>query len=65
MVKNYIERAEIHKQTVIEFYPEAGQAAEYRALAKAIDENKMFVIPKPMAQDRLEAILMEHGLMDI
>jgi len=25
----------------------------------------MFVVPRPMAQDRLEEILMEHGLMDI
>jgi len=25
----------------------------------------MFVIPKPLKQDRLEEILMEHGLMDI
>ena len=43
---NMVQRAEIHKQTVIEFDPEAGQAQEYRQLAKAIDENKMFVIPK-------------------
>lgn len=62
---NMVQRAEIHKQTVIEFDPEAGQAEEYRKLARAIDENKMFVIPKPMAQERLEEILMEHGLMDI
>ena len=62
---NMVQRAEIHKQTVIEFDSEAGQAQEYRNLAKAIDDNKMFVIPKPMAQERLEEILMEHGLMDI
>lgn len=62
---NMVQRAEIHKKTVIEFDPEAAQADEYRALAKAIDENKMFVIPKPMTQDRLEEILMEYGLMDI
>lgn len=62
---NMVQRAEIHKQTVIEFDSEANQADEYRALAKAIDENKMFVIPKPMSQDRLEEILMEYGLMDI
>jgi len=62
---NMVQRAEIHKQTVIEFDPEAHQADEYRALAKAIDENKMFVIPKPMTQERLEEILMEYGLMDI
>lgn len=62
---NMVQRAEIHKKTVIEFDPEAEQADEYRALAKAIDNNKMFVIPKPMSQERLEEILMEYGLMDI
>ncbi len=62
---NMVQRAEIHKQTVIEFDPEQGQAQEYRNLAKAIDDNKMFVIPKPMAQERLEEILMEFGLADI
>ncbi|QAA33631.1 MULTISPECIES: nitrogenase iron protein [Clostridium] len=62
---NMVQRAEIHKQTVIQYEPEAEQADEYRALAKAIDGNKMFVIPKPMTQDRLEEILMEYGLMDI
>lgn len=62
---NMVQRAEIHKQTVIEFAPEENQAQEYRNLAEAIDNNKMFVIPKPMKQDRLEEILMAHGLMDI
>lgn len=62
---NMVQRAEIHKQTVIEFAPDANQADEYRALAKAIENNKMFVIPKPMSQERLEEILMEYGLMDI
>ncbi|KOA21205.1 nitrogenase iron protein 1 [Clostridium homopropionicum DSM 5847] len=62
---NQVQRAEIHKKTVIDFSPEAEQADEYRALAKKIEENKMFVIPKPMTQDRLEEILMAHGLMDI
>ncbi|MFL0198262.1 nitrogenase iron protein [Clostridium sp. WILCCON 0269] len=59
-----VQRAEINKQTVIQFSPEVEQADEYRALAKAIDGNDMFVVPKPMAQDRLESILMEHGLLD-
>jgi nitrogenase iron protein NifH len=62
---NMVQRAEIHKQTVIEFDPEAEQADEYRTLAKNIENNKMFVIPKPMKQERLEEILMEYGLMDI
>ncbi len=62
---NMVQRAEIHKQTVIEFDTEQPQAQEYRNLAQAINDNKMFVIPKTMAQARLEEILMEHGLMDI
>jgi nitrogenase iron protein NifH len=62
---NMVQRAEIHKQTVIEFDPKADQADEYRTLAKNIENNKLFVIPKPMKQERLEEILMEYGLMDI
>lgn len=62
---NLVQRAEIHKKTVIEFDAESGQANEYRQLAKKIDENELFVIPKPMTQERLEEILMEYGLMDI
>jgi len=63
--ENLVQRAEIHKKTVIDFAPDEPQANEYRSLARAIDGNQMFVIPKPMAQDRLEEILMAHGLMDI
>lgn len=61
---NLVQRAEINKKTVIDFDPTANQANEYRALAKAIDENKMFVIPKPMTQDRLEELMMQHGFLD-
>lgn len=62
---NMVQRAEINKKTVLEFDDTATQADEYRNLAAAIDGNEMFVVPKPMAQDRLEEILMDHGLMDI
>lgn len=61
---NVVQRAEIRKKTVIEFSPEDKQANEYRELAKKIEENKLFVIPKPMSQERLEEILIEYGLMD-
>ncbi|MBQ7748823.1 MAG: nitrogenase reductase, partial [Paludibacteraceae bacterium] len=37
---------------------------EYRQLAKAIENNKNFVIPTPMTQERLEEILVEYGLYD-
>ncbi|MDW5561812.1 MAG: nitrogenase iron protein [Methanomassiliicoccus sp.] len=61
---NLVQRAEINKKTVIDFDPESNQANEYRKLAKAIDENKMFVIPKPMKQDRLEDLMMQHGFLE-
>ena len=61
---NVVQHAEIHKQTVIQYKPQAKQADEYRQLAKKIEDNELFVIPKPMTQDRLEEILMEYGLMD-
>jgi nitrogenase iron protein NifH len=61
---NIVQHAEIRKKTVIDFASESPQANEYRDLAKKIEENKHFVIPKPMTQDRLEEILFEFGLMD-
>lgn len=62
---NLVQRAEIRRKTVIEYNPEANQAQEYRNLAKAIDENTMFTIPRPMTQARLEEILLEHGLLEL
>ncbi|PKM94667.1 MAG: nitrogenase iron protein [Firmicutes bacterium HGW-Firmicutes-1] len=61
---NVVQRAEINRKTVIEYLPEEAQADEYRTLARNIDNNQMFVIPKPMAQERLEEILMEYGMLD-
>ena len=61
---NMVQRAEINRKTVIDFDPAQPQAGEYRALAKTIDNNDMFVIPKPMTQDRLEELLMAHGILD-
>ncbi|MDR2801159.1 MAG: nitrogenase iron protein [Desulfovibrio sp.] len=61
---NMVQRAEINKKTVIEYDPGCAQADEYRSLAKKIEGNDMFVIPSPLSQDRLEELLMEHGLMD-
>lgn len=60
---NMVQKAEINKKSVIEFDSTHSQAEEYRALAKAIDNNDMFVVPKPMTQDRLEEILMEYGIL--
>ena len=59
---NDVQRAEINKKTVIEWNPECLQAEEYRKLARAIDNNTMFVIPKPLAISELESLLMDFGL---
>lgn len=61
---NEVQRAEIHKKTVIEYKPDCHQADEYRELARKIEENTKFVIPKPLTQERLEEILVEYGLFD-
>ena len=61
---NLVQRAEINKKTVIDFDPESNQANEYRTLAEAIKNNTKFVIPKPMTQDRLEELMMQHGFLD-
>jgi nitrogenase iron protein NifH len=61
---NDVQRAEINRKTVIDWKPECTQADECRALAKAIDNNKMFVIPKPLPIDDLEKLLIDFGLVD-
>ncbi len=59
---NMVQRAEINRKTVIDYDEKAAQADEYRALARKIDENKMFVIPKPLTTDELEALLIKYGI---
>jgi nitrogenase iron protein NifH len=59
---NDVQRAEINKKTVIEWNPACPQADEYRTLARAIDQNQMYVIPKPLAINELEALLLDYGL---
>ncbi len=61
---NDVQRAEINRKTVIEWKPEAPQADAYRGLAKAIDENEMFVVPTPLEIEELEQLLMDYGLME-
>lgn len=61
---NEVQRAEIRRKTVIEHNPTVPQADEYRELARKIEENTSFVIPKPLTQERLEEILLEFGLLD-
>jgi nitrogenase iron protein NifH len=59
---NMVQKAEINRKTVIEFAPEHPQADEYRTLAKKIDGNEMKVIPKPMAMEALESLLIKYGI---
>lgn len=61
---NMVQRAEINRKTVIEFDPQAGQADHYRNLAKTIDGNEMYIIPKPLEMEALEKLLMDFGLME-
>jgi len=62
--ENDVQRAEINRKTVIEWNPKVPQADVYRGLAKAIDENKDFTIPTPIAIEELEKLLMDFGLMN-
>jgi nitrogenase iron protein NifH len=59
---NMVQKAEINRKTVIEYEPAHPQADEYRALAKKIDGNDMFVIPKVMSQEELEKLLIDFGI---
>ena len=59
---NFVQRAEINRKTVIEYDPTHEQANEYRALAQKINDNKMFVIPKPLEIEELETLLIEFGI---
>ena len=59
---NMVQRAEIHRQTVIEYEPTHPQADEYRALARKIDANKMLVVPTPLTIQELEDLLIEFGI---
>jgi nitrogenase iron protein NifH len=59
---NDVQRAELQRKTVIDWNPECAQADEYRTLAKAIDDNDMFVVPKPLRIEELENLLIQYGV---
>ncbi len=59
---NVVQRAEINRKTVIDFDPSVSQADQYRQLAKAIDGNGVFVIPKPLTTDELEGLIIKYGV---
>ncbi len=59
---NMVQKAEINRKTVIEFDPTHVQAGEYRSLASKINDNEMFVVPKPLEIDQLEKLLIDFGI---
>jgi nitrogenase iron protein NifH len=61
---NDVQRAEINRKTVIEWDGSVSQADQYRGLAKAIDENTMFVVPTPLEIEELEQLLLDYGIME-
>ncbi|SNR67902.1 Mo-nitrogenase iron protein subunit NifH [Lutibacter agarilyticus] len=61
---NMVQKAEIHRKTVIEYAPEHPQADEYRTLAKKIDQNQLFVVPTPLEIEELEGLLIEFGILN-
>ena len=59
---NDVQRAELRRKTVIDWNPACPQADEYRTLARNIDQNQMFVIPKPLTIEELESLLVTFGI---
>ena len=57
-----VQRAEINRKTVIDYEPSHAQADEYRTLAKKMDGNEMFVIPKPLEIEDLEKLMIDFGI---
>lgn len=60
---NVVQRAELKRQTVVEYQPEAGQADEYRQLGQKIADNKNLVIPTPLEMEELEELLVKYGFL--
>ncbi len=62
---NIVQRAEINRKTVLDYDSESQQAQEYIQLAKNIDQNEKFVVPTPMEMEDLEAMMIEHGIVEL
>ena len=59
-----VQKAEIRRQTVIQYAPDSCQAQVYRELAKNILDNKELSIPTTMTFEELEAFMAEMGAED-
>ena len=55
---NVVQRAELQRRTVIQHDPHCPQAEEYRALARAVEDNRSFTVPTPLTGEALEALLL-------
>ncbi|MDR3288133.1 MAG: nitrogenase iron protein [Peptococcaceae bacterium] len=58
---NIVQKAELNRQTVIQYAPDSSQAQEYRSLARAVEENADRVIPEPLSYDALEDLLNRYS----
>lgn len=56
-----VNKAEIHRKTVIEFAVDSPQAAIYRQLAGFICENTALSVPTPMSFAELEELVLDYG----
>jgi nitrogenase iron protein NifH len=59
-----VQRAEINKQTVIQYDNSLPQASEYLELARKIQANDEFTVPTPITQDELEELMKDFGIID-
>ena len=58
-----VQRAEINRKTVIDYEPGHAQADEYRMLANKIEQNEMYIVPKPLEMEELESLMVEFGIV--
>jgi nitrogenase iron protein NifH len=54
-----VQKAELHKKTVIEYAPSSDQASVYRGLAENILANRRMDIPEPLEVEELEELACE------
>ncbi|MBI2939364.1 MAG: nitrogenase iron protein [Chloroflexi bacterium] len=54
-----VQRAELHRQTVLQYAPESTQAGAYRELATRILNNEALGVPRPMGLEELETLMRE------
>ncbi len=61
---NVVQRAELRRQTVVQYDPNCQQADEYRTLARKVHENQgQGTVPTPVDMEELEQLLLDFGIM--